>query len=179
MLDGSRSEDLRSTVWGEQVITYVDSGVRANRSSLPGVSRVGSRSTTARCSCPPPISDADAAGRGVEDRSFWIVAIVSLRRELRLTEQHSTRRLSNWSPLAPAAHSCTRESGSFSDAPMHACIGAPTRRSPRRVPGASDGGPKGIRTPDLLDANEARYQLRHRPVNENYVITMRGVLASS
>ena len=27
------------------------------------------------------------------------------------------------------------------------------------------GGPKGIRTPDLLDANEARYQLRHRPVN--------------
>ncbi len=27
------------------------------------------------------------------------------------------------------------------------------------------GGPKEIRTPDLLDANEARYQLRHRPMN--------------
>jgi hypothetical protein len=25
------------------------------------------------------------------------------------------------------------------------------------------GGAKGIRTPDLLDANEARYQLRHSP----------------
>lgn len=33
-------------------------------------------------------------------------------------------------------------------------------------------GPKGIRTPDLLDANEARYQLRHRPVNDIYVITL-------
>jgi hypothetical protein len=25
------------------------------------------------------------------------------------------------------------------------------------------GGAKGIRTPDLLDANETRYQLRHSP----------------
>ena len=25
------------------------------------------------------------------------------------------------------------------------------------------GGAKGIRTPDLLDANESRYQLRHSP----------------
>ena len=39
----------------------------------------------------------------------------------------------------------------------------------RRTPGAGlpgffgVGGPKEIRTPDLLDANEARYQLRHRP----------------
>ena len=33
------------------------------------------------------------------------------------------------------------------------------------------GGPEGIRTPDLLDANEARYQLRHRPVNLEEPIT--------
>jgi hypothetical protein len=26
------------------------------------------------------------------------------------------------------------------------------------------GGAKGIRTPDLLDANETRYQLRHSPL---------------
>ena len=30
---------------------------------------------------------------------------------------------------------------------------------------SSHGGPEGIRTPDLFIANEARYQLRHRPVN--------------
>ncbi len=29
--------------------------------------------------------------------------------------------------------------------------------------GAKDGGAKGIRTPDLLIANETRYQLRHSP----------------
>ena len=29
-------------------------------------------------------------------------------------------------------------------------------------------GPKGIRTPDLLIANETRYQLRHRPKRLNY-----------
>src|SRR5690606_30316572 len=40
------------------------------------------------------------------------------------------------------------------------------------------GGPKGIRTPDLLDANEARYQLRHRPVNLVYAITPVGPVAS-
>lgn len=40
MLDGSRSEDLRSTVWGEQVITYVGSGHRANHRRFPGVSPV-------------------------------------------------------------------------------------------------------------------------------------------
>ena len=28
------------------------------------------------------------------------------------------------------------------------------------------GGPEGNRTPDLLIANETRYQLRHRPVDE-------------
>ena len=39
-------------------------------------------------------------------------------------------------------------------------------------------GPKGIRTPDLLDANEARYQLRHRPVNNIYAITAKGLLVS-
>lgn len=38
MLDGSRSEDLRSTVWGEQVITYVGSEHRANHRRFPGVS---------------------------------------------------------------------------------------------------------------------------------------------
>src|SRR6478752_436768 len=33
------------------------------------------------------------------------------------------------------------------------------------------GGPEGIRTPDLFIANEARYQLRHRPENLRYIIT--------
>lgn len=33
------------------------------------------------------------------------------------------------------------------------------------------GGPEGIRTPDLLDANEARYQLRHRPGQLDNTIT--------
>jgi hypothetical protein len=28
----------------------------------------------------------------------------------------------------------------------------------------NSGGAKGIRTPDLLDANETRYQLRHSPL---------------
>jgi hypothetical protein len=51
--------------------------------------------------------------------------------------------------------------------------------SPRFSPGAfMFCGPKGIRTPDLLDANEARYQLRHRPVNEIYAITTKAPLAS-
>jgi hypothetical protein len=40
MLDGSRSEDLRSTVWGEQVISYADPGDRANQGRPPGVSPV-------------------------------------------------------------------------------------------------------------------------------------------
>ena len=33
------------------------------------------------------------------------------------------------------------------------------------VPGISGGGAEGIRTPDLLIANETRYQLRHSPKN--------------
>ena len=33
------------------------------------------------------------------------------------------------------------------------------------VPGISGGGAEGIRTPDLLIANETRYQLRHSPEN--------------
>ena len=36
------------------------------------------------------------------------------------------------------------------------------------------GGPEGIRTPDLFIANEARYQLRHRPENLRYIITLVG-----
>lgn len=40
-----------------------------------------------------------------------------------------------------------------------------------RVAGHFSGGPEGIRTPDLLDANEARYQLRHRPGNLVNTIT--------
>ena len=32
--------------------------------------------------------------------------------------------------------------------------------------GGFSGGPEGNRTPDLLIANETRYQLRHRPVDE-------------
>ena len=46
-----------------------------------------------------------------------------------------------------------------------------TGRSATRSPANTDwlsswqfsGGAKGIRTPDLLDANESRYQLRHSP----------------
>lgn len=34
----------------------------------------------------------------------------------------------------------------------------------RLCPDSSHCGPKGIRTPDLLIANETRYQLRHRPL---------------
>ena len=34
------------------------------------------------------------------------------------------------------------------------------------------GGPEGIRTPDLFIANEARYQLRHRPKNLSEPITI-------
>src|SRR3982750_1539751 len=37
------------------------------------------------------------------------------------------------------------------------------REATRR--GVTSGGPRGIRTPDLFIANEARYQLRHGPVN--------------
>lgn len=37
-------------------------------------------------------------------------------------------------------------------------------------------GPEGNRTPDLLDANEARYQLRYRPVNLRYISTAGGCL---
>lgn len=33
-------------------------------------------------------------------------------------------------------------------------------------------GPEGNRTPDLLDANEARYQLRYRPLNLRYISTL-------
>lgn len=39
---------------------------------------------------------------------------------------------------------------------------------------AGRGGPEGIRTPDLLDANEARYQLRHRPGQLDNTITPSG-----
>ena len=34
------------------------------------------------------------------------------------------------------------------------------------VPGIPSGGAEGIRTPDLLIANETRYQLRHSPEND-------------
>src|SRR6478609_7002562 len=49
-----------------------------------------------------------------------------------------------------------------------------TGRKERRPRGApiSCGGPEGIRTPDLFIANEARYQLRHRPENLRYIITL-------
>ena len=44
---------------------------------------------------------------------------------------------------------------------------ADARRESANRPGRSDllksGGAKGNRTPDLLDANESRYQLRHSP----------------
>ena len=42
------------------------------------------------------------------------------------------------------------------------------------VPRDRCGGPEGIRTPDLLDANEARYQLRHRPGQLDNTITPSG-----
>ena len=44
------------------------------------------------------------------------------------------------------------------------------------VPGRPSGGAEGIRTPDLLIANETRYQLRHSPKNvgnHNTVMTRR------
>ena len=36
-----------------------------------------------------------------------------------------------------------------------------------RLLGCFTGGPEGNLTPDLLIANEARYQLRHRPLRAN------------
>ena len=50
-----------------------------------------------------------------------------------------------------------------------------TRKAPDRS-GAflCFGGPEGIRTPDLFIANEARYQLRHRPENLEEPITRAG-----
>ena len=38
-------------------------------------------------------------------------------------------------------------------------------KCPRRSGGIPIRGPEGTRTPDPLDANEVRYQLRHRPIN--------------
>ena len=38
-------------------------------------------------------------------------------------------------------------------------------------------GAKGIRTPDLLNAIQTRYQLRHNPTAEIYYIVWRGVLS--
>ena len=40
------------------------------------------------------------------------------------------------------------------------------KKAPGLVPGAFGGGAEGIRTPDLLIANETRYQLRHSPEND-------------
>src|SRR4051812_42073881 len=40
---------------------------------------------------------------------------------------------------------------------------APTKNTPVRRPGCNRGA-KGIRTPDLFDANEALYQLSYNPV---------------
>ena len=45
-----------------------------------------------------------------------------------------------------------------------------------KIGGLTGGGSR--KTPDLLDANEARYQLRHRPVNNIYAITAEELLAS-
>jgi hypothetical protein len=43
------------------------------------------------------------------------------------------------------------------------CDSSRPRRCPVTSSWANNGGAKGIRTPDLLDANESRYQLRHSP----------------
>ena len=58
-----------------------------------------------------------------------------------------------------------------------------TKRNPGRFasvfagrPGCPGGGAEGNRTPDLLIANETRYQLRHSPKNvgnHNTVMTRR------
>ena len=53
---------------------------------------------------------------------------------------------------------------------------------PRQFPGGADlrgGGARGIRTPDLLIANETRYQLRHSPKCGPILASPPGVLASS
>lgn len=41
------------------------------------------------------------------------------------------------------------------------CVGSLTRA--QRTDLLKSGGAREIRTPDLLDANESRYQLRHSP----------------
>ena len=56
------------------------------------------------------------------------------------------------------------------------------RGLPRQFPGGADlrgGGARGIRTPDLLIANETRYQLRHSPKGGPILASPPGVLASS
>jgi hypothetical protein len=41
--------------------------------------------------------------------------------------------------------------------------GEPSANNFSKSSWANNGGAKGNRTPDLLDANESRYQLRHSP----------------
>lgn len=50
------------------------------------------------------------------------------------------------------------------DAATKSTAGGPVAEMADQLPDLLfEGGAKGIRTPDLLDANESRYQLRHSP----------------
>ena len=62
-------------------------------------------------------------------------------------------------PGTPAAPRATQQPGT-APAPRHT-----KNRHPDRM--SACGGARGIRTPDLLIANETRYQLRHSPKDSN------------
>ena len=70
---------------------------------------------------------------------------------------------SHWTPPAT-----THPADSRQDRPDKPDNDTMSRDTCQRCPETSHGGAEGIRTPDLLIANETRYQLRHSPIASTY-----------